>query len=630
MNDFAEACGLFASSKLAAAEEKLTSVVQDEPSNLQARVMLGIVYAKTKRHPRAIEVLEAVLRDHPRQFDSLVWLAGSKRAVGASDEGIAVAQRAIELDARHPAAHNALGLCLLSTRDTAGAVDAFHQAISLAPRVAASHHNLGLALRLRDDMYEACVAFQRAIELDPTNEDNYLQLYRQQLLVSAMHDAVLNLEAGHRNVPKSIAIQDALAMCYCRTNHKERGEQMFRRIMEERPGYCHSYSLWLQEEGRFSESVALLNRWLEIEPIQGMAFFCLAEAKAFQFDDGSSLIDRARSIGYQPKLSHLDRMYLAYALGKAYEHAKEYRLAMESFDRANELAFHYFNEGRRVDHAVSRTTNDCLMDLYSREFVAEHSEQGSTSETPILIVGMIRSGTTLTDQIVSSHPMVNSAGEQPFWKLDGTRVTHSWHTKGICLTDIQYLAKNYLTVLNAVGGDAPRVTDKQPLNYELLGLIHIVFPKAKIIHIRRNPVDTCLSIYSTHFGGGPNFAYRQQNIVFHYREYLRLMEHWRQVLPANSLFEIDYEELVADKEGVTRQVIAFCGLPWDDACLHHDEKKSSVTTPSRWQARQPVYTSSVQKWRHYEPWLGELLDLKDAGHPAPRGLMQNSIDRCNR
>jgi hypothetical protein len=175
-----------------------------------------------------------------------------------------------------------------------------------------------------------------------------------------------------------------------------------------------------------------------------------------------------------------------------------------------------------------------------------------------------------------------------------------------------------LAILNGFAGPSERITDKQPLNYELLGLINIVFPKAKIIHIRRNPLDTCLSIYSTHFGGGPNFAYKQENIVFHYREYLRLMEHWRRVLPAEVFFEIDYEELVADKEGVTRQIIDFCGLPWDDACLRHNEKKSMVTTPSRWQARQPVYATSVEKWRHYEPWLGGLLELKDVRHPSPR------------
>ncbi len=618
MNQLVEASQLYAAGKFLAAEQRLEALLESEPANPQARVMLGVIYSKTRRHSLAVELLSGVLRELPQQFDSIIWLAMSKKALGEFDHAIDLCYRALDLSPKDPVAFNTLGLCYLSTRRVPQAIDAFHKAIQFAPRSAASYHNLGLALRLRDDSYEACAAFKKAISLDPLNEGNYLQLYRQHLLIAATYDAILNLEEGYRRLPQSIAIQDALAISYCRANQKERGEAMFRQILAQKPGFCHSYSLWLQEEGRFKESIELLNQWLEIEPVQGMAYFCLAEAKAFKFEDGTSLIDRATEILDRPKLTSLEHMYLNYALAKAHENAKQYERAMRHFDRANELAFQTFNEGRRLDYDVVRTTNDCLRDLYSKEFLEEYRQYGSSSEMPIFIVGMIRSGTTLTDQIVSSHGMVASSGEQPFWKLDGSRITHKWFTSGVDLKDIRNLERDYLAVLNAVAGPSDRISDKQPLNYELLGLIHTVFPKAKIIHIRRNAVDTCLSIYSTHFGGGPNFAYKQDNIVFHYREYLRLMEHWRAVLPAENFFEMDYEQLVADKENVVRQVIEFCGLPWDDACLHHDEKVSMVTTPSRWQARQPVYSSSVEKWRHYEPWLGGLLELQDVSHPAPR------------
>jgi tetratricopeptide (TPR) repeat protein len=441
-------------------------------------------------------------------------------------------------------------------------------------------------------------------------------LYRQHLLIAATHDAILNLEEGYRRIPTSIAIQDALAITYCRTNQKECGEDMFKSLLVQKPGFCHSYSLWLQEEGRFTESIALLNDWLLVEPVQGMAYFCLAEAKAFQFEDGASLIERAQGITDRPKLKAIDKMYLGYALGKAYEKEKEFEKAMRNFDEANDFAFHIFNEGRRMDYEVVQTTNSCIMELYSKEFLAEHRVKGLQSDVPLLIIGMIRTGTTLTDQIVSSHGQIASAGEQPFWKLEGARVTHNWFNNGIDDQDIPVLGRDYLSVLDSIGGPAARITDKQPLNYEMLGLIHIVFPKAKFIHLRRNPIDTCLSIYTTHFGGGPNFAYDKDNIMFHYREYIRLMEHWRKVLPEENLLEIDYEDLVADKERVARQIIEFSGLEWDEACLHHDEKQSMVTTPSRWQARQPVYSSSVERWRSYEPWLGSFLDLQDITHPS--------------
>jgi hypothetical protein len=140
----------------------------------------------------------------------------------------------------------------------------------------------------------------------------------------------------------------------------------------------------------------------------------------------------------------------------------------------------------------------------------------------------------------------------------------------------------------------------------------VTFPKAKFIHMRRDPMDTALSIYTTFLGAGTKFAYDQGNIVGYYRAYLRTMEHWRTVLPPDQMIEIDYEELVTDKERVLRQVLDFCGLEWDEACLNHERNRSQVSTPSLWTARQPVNTGSVERWRRYEPWLGRLLELRDA------------------
>jgi len=157
-------------------------------------------------------------------------------------------------------------------------------------------------------------------------------------------------------------------------------------------------------------------------------------------------------------------------------------------------------------------------------------------------------------------------------------------------------------------------TDKMPLNYRHLGLIHTVFPNSKILHIRRDPIDTCLSIYMTFFAGGPNFAYNRQNIVAFYRSYLRHMEHWRESLPHDRFFELDYESMVNDPAQVIRQVIEYLGLPWNDACLRHEQNTGAVYTPSRWQARQPVYSSSIGRWRQYEPWLGPFLDLRTDSH----------------
>jgi hypothetical protein len=171
------------------------------------------------------------------------------------------------------------------------------------------------------------------------------------------------------------------------------------------------------------------------------------------------------------------------------------------------------------------------------------------------------------------------------------------------------MAGDYRSLLTQISPTARRVTDKSPHNYHFLGLIHAVFPRARIIHCRRHPVDTCLSIYFQDFARKMDFAYDRNDLVAAYRQYVKLLAHWRGVLPADRFLEIQYEDLVADREAVTHKMIAFCGLDWNDACLHSEQNRRSVRTASVWQARQPIYRTSVARWRHYAPWLGSLVEL---------------------
>jgi hypothetical protein len=171
------------------------------------------------------------------------------------------------------------------------------------------------------------------------------------------------------------------------------------------------------------------------------------------------------------------------------------------------------------------------------------------------------------------------------------------------------MADEYLEVLHDIGPDATRVTDKMPPNFMWIGQIHMVFPQARIIHCKRNPIDTCLSIFSTYFTARMDFAADRGDLVYFYRQYLRLMAHWREVLPSNVYYETVYEDLVADRDAKSRELIDFCGLPWDEACLSPERNERQVKTASVWQARQPVYKTQTERWRRYEPWLGELREL---------------------
>jgi hypothetical protein len=267
---------------------------------------------------------------------------------------------------------------------------------------------------------------------------------------------------------------------------------------------------------------------------------------------------------------------------------------------------------------------DSLIADFSAEALARAERPATTAppggDLPVLIVGMPRSGTTLTEQVLSSHPSVGAGGELRFWgrKVSEWRFPPSDDTFGraerlplrlgsVEADELSRAAEEYRAALRAIGPQALRVTDKEPLNFEHLGLIWKAIPHARVIHCRRRPIDICLSIYFNFFNG--KMAWDRADLVFQYRQYERLMAHWRNVLPTDFFTEVEYETLVADREAETRRLVDFCGLEWNDACLAPERNPRRIKTASLWQARQPVYRTSLERWRRYEPWLGELREL---------------------
>jgi len=297
-------------------------------------------------------------------------------------------------------------------------------------------------------------------------------------------------------------------------------------------------------------------------------------------------------------------MILHFSLGKALDDLKDYEAAMEHFDAANRLR----HRTAKLDRARLVEQFDNLIARFTPEYFAGHAALGCADETPLLVLGMPRSGTTLTEQIISSHPAVVGGGELPFWLDAGP----AWDAGGLgsfTVGNARRVAEDYLALLRGLGPDAARITDKMPPNFMWIGLIHMIFPKARIIHCKRNPIDICLSIYSTYFTARMDFAASRGDLVFFYRQYERLMEHWRNVLPPEVYCETVYEDLIADRETRSRELIAFSGLEWNEACLVPEQNERAVRTASVWQARQPVYKTPVARWRRYEPWLGELREL---------------------
>jgi Sulfotransferase family/Tetratricopeptide repeat len=355
--------------------------------------------------------------------------------------------------------------------------------------------------------------------------------------------------------------------------------------------------------GHFDEAIAAFDRALALNPLLAVAHLAAVQAKKCTEADRPRL-DRMLAALDSPGIDDTQRASLHFAIGKMLDDRAEYRLAIWHFDQANEIRRRTARfEGRSLAEHVDR-----LVARYTPDFFAANETFGVRDETPLLIVGMPRSGTTLVEQIVSSHPAVAAGGELRFWIKRATppgivEATYLSAEAG------HGLSREYLALLRGIGPRAARVTDKAPFNHLRLGLVHLLLPETRIIHCRRHPVDTCLSIYFTLFKGRMDFAGAKADLVFAYRQYARLMEHWRAVFPRERFIELEYEDLIADREAVTRRLIAFTGLDWDDACLMPERNQRAVRTASVWQAREPVYTTSVARWRRYKPWLGELREL---------------------
>ena len=361
----------------------------------------------------------------------------------------------------------------------------------------------------------------------------------------------------------------------------------------------------LSESGKFDEARECFSRAIAIAPLLAGSYYDLVRCRPIKSDD-DGLLKRMAAALATPGLEAAQRLRLHLAIGKAADDLGDYALAMQHLDAADDVrrAFVPFDSSA-FSMEIERLIARCTPELITRASVL-----GSSDATPLLIIGMPRSGTTLVEQIVSMHPEVAAGGELNFWNERGA----VWHRSGTAGNEAPFLATaaaDYLGVLRALGPNAARVTDKMPFNFLWAGLIHLAFPRAIIIHCRRAAVDTALSIHQTHFHPGLSFPTGGADLVAYFRDYQRLTNHWRTVLPPDRFLEVDYEELTRAPEPTIRRIVAASSLAWNDACLRPESNPRAVKTPSKWQTRQPIYRTSVERWRRYEPWLGPLRALVD-------------------
>lgn len=588
-----------------AAAALLKQALAVNPVDNAASVLYAAVCARTGKRTLAIEYLRNSLKRDATLLEAHLALSTLLFSSGATAEAVEHGKIAISLLPENAHAYFNLARGLAKAGHVAECLPYLEQAHKLGAGSPA-HVATWAAINSELGRYaEAISGWEELIELEPLGATGWIGLGR---VYFARSDFRMAGESGKRAIELDERSADAhmlLALALSGIGDLDPMEREIRRTIDLNPRQPSAHGLlgWLlQEKGCFEEAERVLRESTRVSPTTGMAYYALARTRAAQAEPASA---RLEQMAQDPRIGPADRSYMQFALAKICEDRDEFADAMTHFDLANELAAKAWFGKLPWDRDRYVQTFDRTIQLFSRETISELSVYSEPGNTPLLVVGMIRSGTTLVEQILSSHPDVAAGGEMTFWHDRAPEILDLSEGK-IDGPELLRNAREYLAHLSDIGAGALRVTDKMPQNFAMLGLVHAALPNARILHIRRDPLDTCLSIYTTPYGKPPAFAHSKANIVCAYGQYRRMVAHWRAVLPADRFLDVDYEDVVRDREATARRMIQFAGLDWDEACLHHDANARAVNTPSAFQVRQPIYRSSIGRWRRFEPWLGEL------------------------
>jgi tetratricopeptide (TPR) repeat protein len=359
-------------------------------------------------------------------------------------------------------------------------------------------------------------------------------------------------------------------------------------------------------EGRFAEAEEHYTRCLETHAQLPAALAGLAAVRKMDRSDSIWLKSAEKVVANGiPPVEEAD---LRFSMGKYCDDTGKFEQAFRNYERANELQKHL---APAYDREARTRFVDDMIKVYPRDSFAGATRQASDSSVPVFVTGMMRSGTSLVEQILASHPDARGAGELSFWNDVARKHADVERSRWLDEPLRKKVADSYLRKLSQLAPGALRVVDKSTFNTDHLGLIHSVLPTARLIYLQRDPIDTCLSCYFQPFSTAHNFTFDLEDLAHYYREHRRLVEHWRAVLPAGALLEVPYAELVANQERWSRKIVDFVGLEWDERCLDFHTTERPVLTASFWQVRQKMYQSSLGRWRHYEKFIGPLRELQD-------------------
>lgn len=495
------------------------------------------------------------------------------------EHAVRLLQAALRLAPAHAAYHRSLGEIYRRLGQLHAAVESGRSAVGLNPLDAEAHYNLGLALAQSGDLGEAVQEYQAALRLNPAhgfaanNLGSALEKMGDETTAEIAYRRAIALNPGNAEA------QNNLGALLSSHSELDAARKHLEAAIAAQPGFVYAH-----------HNLSGLKQYKDDDPHMAILERLETQAEAMP-----------------PEA----RIKFWFALGKARHDTGRYEQAMRSFQNGNNL----MRETFVYDEKRVATMFDEQIQRFDSGVTAQSS--GLHDANPIFIVGMPRSGTTLIEQILASHPSVQAAGEITAFNdavaevMDGSG--SDW-ARTASAEDLRRLGTLYLKTLRWTHPTSQRITDKMPGNFFHLGLIHMALPRATIIHAVRDPRDTCLSNYQLLFKESMPFAYSLPELGRYYRRYERMIEHWQRVLPEGRVLTVRYEDVVTDLAGQVRRLLDHCDLPWDDACLHFHGNRRPVKTASLAQVRRPLYPSSVARWKHYEPWLSPLFEALEDSH----------------
>ena len=539
-------------------------------------MLLGCVHGALSNSSDAITCLLKAVKLQPALAEAHSNLGIALKAAGRSDEAVKSYRRAIRLKPGNASFHSNLGNALAEQGKPDEAIASLQRAVSLRPDFTDVHYNLGNILKNRGSLEQAADAYQKVLELRPGFEPAQNSLGNALTSLGRLQEAMDHYDAILAMQPASL---DAL---------------------------CGKV-LVLDKCGEFAAAFELMQPHLEVKSPHAVLAVTFAEM-AHHYNKQEEAIGWLAHLLTKGEWSPQEQTRLHFAQGKLYDMTGRHNTAFEQFRAGHSLYV--------VDFDIEQYAAliDTLITTFNADSLRAFPHATQDTALPVFIIGMPRSGTTLVEQILASHPLVGGGGEREDINDLAVSIPDKTGSGGHYPAGIDALTQEqvdtftteYLERLRAAAPAALHITDKMPHNFMYLGLIQRLFPQARIIHCIRDPLDTCLSCYFQNFSGHHPYAHDLSMLGKYYREYSRLMRHWETVLEI-PMMNLHYEELVSNQEPVSRAIVEFCGLEWDDACLQFHKNQRAITTSSYDQVRQPMYTKSIGRWKSYEEHLDPLI-----------------------